>query len=40
MKSKGNRKKEILKIKAEKNEIETKKTIEKTNEIRAGSWKR
>ena len=36
---KVSRRKEIIKIRAEINEIETKKTIEKINEIKAGSLK-
>ena len=37
---KVSRRKEIIKIRAEINEIETKKTIEKINEMKNGSLKR
>ena len=39
-KHKVSRRKEIIKVRAEINEIETNKTIEKINEIKAGSLKR
>ena len=39
-KPKVSRRKEIIKVRAEINEIETNKTIEKINEIKAGSLKR
>ena len=35
----GSRRKEITKIRAELNDIETKSTILRINEFRAGSWK-
>ena len=38
-KSKVSRRKEIIKTRAETNEIEMKKTIEKINELKAGSLK-
>jgi len=40
MKPKVSRRKEMTKIRAEINEIETKKKMEKTKELRAGSLKR